>query len=207
MRFARVSVIIPRLIDTDRINFQRHLTSLHHCAKAWVEGTLTFGVVTIITFGTPIWHVVGESPRRRYGSIENDITRFLRNFRSHGLIQGKIRNMQRMLPILTLSITFHMKYCTILIHFFVRFGEPIQTSSTTRLPFQTESVWGLKMLGTQLLHGPNGVSLKGLLFASCDWFILFGWTQISSVEEGVEGGVPRYGEVIIPVFGDGCGVS
>mmetsp|Transcript_7427 Transcript_7427/g.12245 ORF Transcript_7427/g.12245 Transcript_7427/m.12245 type:complete len:203 (+) Transcript_7427:297-905(+) len=202
-----MSTIIPRLVDTDRINFQRHLTSLHHVTKARVERTLTFGIVTIITFGAPIWHIVGESPRGRYGRIENDIARFLGNFRSHGLIQCKVGNMQRMFPILTLSITLHVKHCPILIHFFVRFGEPIQPSTTTRLPFQTEGVRGLKMLRTQLFHGPDGVSLKGLLFASCDWFTLFGFSQVCSVEEGVEGGIARHGEVVVPVLGDGCGIS
>jgi len=79
-----------------------------------------------------------------------------------------------------------MEYGTILIDLFVRLGKPIQSSTTSRLPFETEGVWCLEMFRDQLLHGTNSIGLEGLFFIPCYRLSLLGFTKVGSVEEGVE---------------------
>lgn len=53
------------------------------------------------------------------------------------------------------------------------------------------------------MHGPNGIGLKGLLFAPGDGLARLGLPEVRSVEEGVETSVSRDGEVVVPVLCNG----
>mmetsp|Transcript_28708 Transcript_28708/g.47059 ORF Transcript_28708/g.47059 Transcript_28708/m.47059 type:complete len:245 (+) Transcript_28708:919-1653(+) len=193
MRLTTMGIVILGLVHADRIDFERHLPSLHHVAKSGIERTRAFGIIAIVTLGTPVGHIVRKSPRRRNGRVEDDIGWFLGYLGSHGRIQRKVGYTQRMLPILTLPIPFHVKCGPVLIHLLVRFGEPIQTASASGLPFHPERVGRLEVLGNELLHGPHGIGLEYLVFVTGHWFVGLGDAEVGSVEEGVEAGVARDG--------------
>lgn len=112
-----------------------------------------------------------------------------------------------MFPFLALSISFHVGDGPIFIDVFVGFGEPIQSSTATGLPFHAKGVWGLEMFGNNLFHGSDGICLECLFFITGHGFVGLGFGEVGSVEEGVEGCVSGDGEVVVPCFGEGGGVS
>mmetsp|Transcript_30290 Transcript_30290/g.64173 ORF Transcript_30290/g.64173 Transcript_30290/m.64173 type:complete len:228 (-) Transcript_30290:1151-1834(-) len=191
MRLTIMSIIILGLVNTHRIDFERHLASFHHVAKPGIERTGAFRIVTIITLWTPIRNIVGETPRARNGGIEDQITGLLRNLGSRGSIQCKVGYMQRVLPILSLAIPLNVGYGAVLIHLLVRLCEPIQPSAAAGLPFDAKGVRSLEMLGDQLLHRSHGIGLKHLVFITRHGFLGLGLAQIGSVEEGIEAGISR----------------
>mmetsp|Transcript_4898 Transcript_4898/g.8818 ORF Transcript_4898/g.8818 Transcript_4898/m.8818 type:complete len:255 (-) Transcript_4898:844-1608(-) len=202
---ARVGVVIFGLVHAHGIDLERNLPRLHHVAESGIEGARALGIVAVVALRAPVRNVVGEGPRRRDGRVDDDVARLFGDLGSHGFLQGEVWYVQRVLPVLTLAIPFNVKNVTVLVQLLVRFGEPVQPSSASRLPLHAEGVGRFEVLGDELLHGPHGVRLEGLIFVSEDGLVGLGDAQVGPVEEGVETGVPSDRQVVVPVFRDGGG--
>lgn len=63
------------------------------------------------------------------------------------------------------------------------------------------------MLWNKLLHCSHGIGLERLTFIPSHWFVRLRFTEVGTVEEGVEGCVSCDGEVVVPCFGHGGGVA
>mmetsp|Transcript_26305 Transcript_26305/g.55449 ORF Transcript_26305/g.55449 Transcript_26305/m.55449 type:complete len:221 (+) Transcript_26305:965-1627(+) len=186
VRLSHVGGIVFGLIDSHRIDFHRHLSGFHHVAKSGIEGASALRIVAVVALGTPVGQTVGEGPGGRDGDVEDQVTGLFGNFGSHDRVQGKVGNGKGMFPILSFPISFDVVHRSVLIDLSVGFGEPVQPPTSSGLPFDAEGVRGLEMFGNELLQCSDGIGLECLVFVAGDGFVLFGFAEVGSVEEGVE---------------------
>ena len=100
-------------------------------------------------------------------------------------------------PVLSQSISFHRKGFVD----FVPLAEPINASSWARLPFHTEGMSTGEVGRSQLMSCTDSIGLKGLRFCSRDWFIRFRYSQVRSIEKGINRCIAMQFQAIVPALG------
>lgn len=196
---------IATLINSDGIDVHGNV-SFHHLTESGVESALALGFAAIVAWLAPGFEFVGKSPAGGDGGVEDDVRWFCRDLRSHEFGKGLIFDGDDLDPVLTLSVVFGTVFHGIWVGS-ISLGKPIQSPPWTGLPLKSKGMHGFEMVFGDLMHTTHGVSLKSLFLGSLDGLIGFSDSEISAVEEGVEGGIAVEFQAVVPFLSDAFNVT
>ena len=106
-------------------------------------------------------------------------------------------------PIFATPISCHHK-CLVEL---VTVREPINTTTRTWLPLNTECVCPIKVVCNQLMGSTDGICLESLLFCTSDWFTRLCLSKVCTIKERIDRCIAAEFDSFVPMVGNQLSVA